>query len=254
MDVYFNSQDGYGTPENFQMVGLSFDNHGAEFELTFKQAIFLNLRPTLIKGENNVFAIRHNGTTYNIEFVEDYYDGVSIATTLQTALTTTTGGAYTVTFGAPNAPTYCLAITPPAGSTFEILATTVQVTKRFVDVIGMRDQVSRVTSGGTKLVGMPVALSGSKYVDVQFRVNQPCIHSGGLSDIVARIAIDQPYGNLITTQAQIAGPTKSVTIGNFSTLNFALYDEWGNYFRLPKNQSVSLVFSLTAAGSSDYAV
>jgi hypothetical protein len=253
MDIYLCSRNGNGTTNNFQFNGLTIGNHGAEYELTLKNVIFPNLRPTLIKNENNVFTFRHNGVNKQIVFPEDYYDGVTLGTTLQASLLAATGAAYTVAFGLPSAPTYCYAITVPIGNTFEIVNNGDFFLKRFTDLIGMQDQVAKVYPGGSTILGGPVALHGTNFVDLQFRVNQPLIHSGGVDDVIARIPIDRPYGDVINYTPNLGGPTKSFMVGNLVGLQFSLLDEWGNPFRLPSNHSCSIVLSATIAGSSDYA-
>jgi len=253
MDIFLNSRNGRGTADSFQFNGLTIGNHGAEYEITLKTVIFPNLRPTIIKNENNGFIFRHNSVNRQITFVEDYYDGVTLATALQSTLIATTGAAFTVSFGIPSAPTYCYAITVPAGSTLELLTNNDFFYKRFIDLIGMQDNVAKVFTGPITIVGGPVALHGTNFVDIQFRVNQPVIHSGGVDDVIARIPIDKPYGDLICYSPNISGPTKSFMVGSLVGLQFSLLDEWGNPFRLPSNHSCAIVLSATIAGSSDYA-
>lgn len=184
---------------------------------------------------NSVQFTESGGSTYTATVADGYYTGSALATALATAMTNTASSrTYTGSFSST---TYKITISVDSGTFMWV-----DVDNALYNDLGITEFAA---TNASQVSDAPVQLQGTNFIDVVCS-ELPSTNVTASDDskrVLARIPIDQNFGNIIFFQPNV-GQAIPVSIDGLSTLTIALYDDRGNPWSLPLNAHLSLCLSI----------
>lgn len=192
-----------------------------------------------INAYNQNFHVTEDGvntlTASPLQLPSSLYTGSSIASTMQTLLNDASTDMYTVTY---DTSTKKLTITNTTG-TFAF----VETNNNCYEELGFGENafdtlVSSVVSA------YPINISGTQYIDLLSNLASLSYSNASTGHVLARIPIDVAFGSVVFYQNALQEDLE-ITNSHIDEIFVSLVDDKGNYYELPDNAHMSLVFSLT---------
>lgn len=220
------------------ILDLRLNNMGKS-SISLEFMSFQNLVYPINRYYNTIVVEEDDGSeTFTITLPERLYTATELATQLQTLLNAGTLSSYT----------YTVSYTSNRGKLSISLAAG---NFRFTQATTCLYQLGLPATGMTSFQGpsayefnYPVRLDGTAHVDVISSLPLRNISTDGKSNILTRIYLNVPFGNLVKFQA--TNPIKYyLNSESLNTINFSLFDDQGNPWLLPENSQVDYMFNLT---------
>lgn len=186
---------------------------------------------------NKVKVYQDGVGSYTATVTPGFYTGSSLATALAAAMSTASGVAYTGSFSTT---TYKITITRSAPNGFYWQ----EVSNNMYTELGVSNfgfAYEAVSQTGS----YPVLLQGTNFIDLvcsELPTTNVSVGSAG-QKVLARVPIDQTFGNIIFFQPSI-GQAIPVSMSGLSSLTLSMYDDRGNPWILPPNAHISLCLSI----------
>lgn len=236
--LYLNSRDQNVVLDSNQNVQWSINDPRLQ-TLGSSTVSLVNIElPNVVYPINayyNTVKFLQTGTgSFTATVTPGYYTGSTLATALASAMSTASGGTYTGSFSTT---TYKITITRST-STFQWES----VSNNMYTELGI---ITFAAAAISQTGNAPVLLQGTNFVDLvcsELPTTSVSVGSAG-QRVLARIPIDQSFGNIIFFQPNV-GQAMPVSIDGVSSLTIGLYDDRGNPWILPANAHLSLCLSI----------
>lgn len=208
------------------------------FSISLHSVMFPNtVYPT--NEYNNILEVTENGVdAWSIVLTPNVYTGSSIATALQSSLndadiSNPLTGVYTVTYDSTSKK---LSFSSTVAFTF------VLVSNNCYENLGL--DTSTFSSFSTSWVSsFPVHLEGTKYVDVITNISNMSYSSRVSGHTLCRVPVTVGFGNIVFYSNNYQEHLQTSTL-HLDEISIQLKDDRGNFYKLPKNSHLSLVFTL----------
>lgn len=228
-----------GNPADSNFVLAQLLNNEVDFyQVCLNQMSFPHCIPCFQTGKNTSLTFRENGGlvdfTFNID--QGSYDGVSLASHLQTKFNSVQGIAnnYTVTYNTNTKKILIYTILP---NTFQIRSSSTCLYE-----LGFQPNTNTSFLAAQSSYSV-VNLAGIRYVDVVANFNCQS-YSSNSKDILARVYMDSPFGSIIMFRRYIDQDYVVASRDALQSMNIQLYDDKTQLINLPTNQYCTYDLSL----------
>ena len=240
----FYSNISFGNDRNASDVSylINLSLHFDYYTVNLDSISIPNVEPAVRTGVNDRLVFRENGN--NIDFTavlpEGNYNGTQYASSLQTAMNSVIGIAntYTVSY---NPITLKFTIQTTIPNTFSLRSNSTMLNE-----LGFSSSQLNTFSTG-KTADWTCDISGSHYIDIVSNFNTKTTGSGlnGRGNILARIQLDVPKGNIVYWKKSVDSNSIVVKRIDLEQLEFKIYNDKGQIFDIDPNQKICLNLSIT---------
>jgi hypothetical protein len=231
---------------------VSFPANVGSYLMQLKKVTTHHFVPNIRRGLNDILSVEVDGVVTDLVIGEDNYNIDSLVTLINTFLASLKVGlafVYDYDF-------YKLTLSVPAATTFKFVSPQRLLNTQFradyqspydflLAMLGYEDVANVLYAGATfieasRAVNLIPASALYIYVNQDLQV----ISSDPANpQVIATVALDVPYGSIITYEPQ-QPRTYQVTPQNILNMLFQVIDNYGNPINVPKNVGLQMEFTL----------
>lgn len=236
--LYLNSRDSDHPEGNYKLyfpINETSLAGVARFMITLHSVEFANTVYPINEYNNKLYWYQVITAAPVTAYIpEGSYTGSTLATTIASVMTAASGGyTYTVAY---NTDSKKFTITMAALNTWYNL----EDTNTLWEDIGFYTN----TAASSLVSQHPIIISGTNYVDLVTSINTHSISSSTTASLIARIPTAVAFSEIVYYEPTSPN-TIAVELPSLREIFLNLYDDRGNYYKLPKNSVFSITFKVT---------